>query len=207
MKIRLAVLGFYVAALHAMTSNLHLEHDASPITPFKLTSSTSSRPDLMGKLHCEPGSICEPSNVVGYCNVRPSQQATVLGASKCVESLLRKRPKKPITLAGSRIKRLEKYTSRNKALESVATFVGVWSPNGLGKKVSREVVARMIEDAVQGCRRPDCKGGRCPMSVVSADMDGTLEVWIWGESDNVEWRPEANLRPSAAVVGKEGVHV
>lgn len=203
MKVLLSALGLYGAFVHATTSNLHLEHDSSPITVVGLLGfSTLDQPELTALSTCAPGSTCQLSNVMGYCNARPSQQATVLGASQCVKALRSKHPDQPIALSGTKTHRVEEYTSRDKSLESVTTVLGVRSPNGLGKTVSRGMVARMVEATVIGCRRPGCRGGRCPMSIVSSELGGNVEVWIWGEKE--EWEPEAKLGPSAGVMGTKG---
>lgn len=203
MKVSLSVLGLYAASVYATTSNPHLEHNTSPSTAFALPNSPKfSMYGPMSLQTCEPGSMCELSNVIGYCNARPSQQATVLGASQCVKALRSKRPEEPIHLVGTKTQRVEEYTSRDKSLQSVTTVVGVRSPHSLGTTtVTRLLLAKIVEGAVAGCRRPDCKGGRCPMSFVSAELDGNVEVWVWGEKDETEWEPAAKLGPSAGVMG------
>lgn len=199
MKVSLSVLGLFAASAHATTSNPHPEDDASQITVLGLLGAS-----MFDTPSCAPGSTYELSNSMGYCNARPSQQATVLGANQCMRALRNKRPDDLITLTGTKTRRVEEYTSRDKSLENVITVLGVRSANGLGKTVSRRMVANMVDAVVAGCIRPDCEGGRCPMSVVSAELDGNVEVWIWGERDEAEWEPEAKLGPSAAVTGDKG---
>lgn len=196
MKVSLSVLGFFAASVHATTSNPHPEDDAAQITVLGLLAASMFDTPI-----CVPGSTCELPNFMGYCNARPSQQATVLGATQCMRALRNKRPEDLIALTGTKTQRVEDYTSRDKSLGNIITVLGVRSANGLGKTVSRRTVAKMVDAVVAGCIRPDCEGGRCPISVVSAELDGNVEVWIWGERDEVEWEPEAKLGPSAAVTG------